>query len=394
MTLSVTINAHQLGLLIDKTSNHMGSEDIEQLHGIRLDVDARYLHAVASDRYTLAVARYGLNHDDTDQEPWARTIPGEHLPALREWVGSHKGAAWITIEAGEDRLVFDSPQTTYSVAVTRGQEYPDWRGILRTLTENTVDSEPFPAFRTPYLVRFGTTENILRVRLTADMKAALLFGEDFIGAVMPARYAGIAPAEQETFATAFDAWRWTLAAGAKGVDMADLPMPEPYRYEATKDVSETTEGLLQEVLHSGNELHDTDYKADHALWDAYIRIGAVAWMAYRYLDALHNVDPRAARKVVEDTAEQLDSGEIGEWAWDSAEEAGFDPKKWDDDYEKAVADQRAKSAPEWAVRMAKGLNEARLAGIEVRVDDNPHVTFDAEAEEWVAVKPQPAENAA
>ena len=186
--MSVTINAHQLGRLIDKTINHMGSEYVEMLHGIRLDVDARYLHAVASDRYTMAVARYGLNQDDTDQDAWVRTIPAEHLPALRGWISSHQGDQLVTIEAGEDRLVFDSARTTYSVAVVRGLEFPDWRGILRAIAENSIEGEPFPRFNSSFLARFNDC-GIIRVRLAADMKAALLFGDEFIGAVMPVRRA-------------------------------------------------------------------------------------------------------------------------------------------------------------------------------------------------------------
>lgn len=387
--MSVTINAHQLGRLIDKTINHMGSEYIEMLHGIRLDVDARYLHAVASDRYTMAVARYALT--DNEDEPWTRTIPAVHLPALREWISSHQGDQKITIEAGEDRVVFDSARTTYSVAVNRGLEFPDWRGILRTLAENTIEGEPFPRLNSKYLARFDDC-GIVRVRLTADTKAALLFGEEFIGAVMPVRYAGLEPGEEETFATAFNAWHWTLAAGSKGADMDGMPLPEYSRYEASTDVQDTGEGLLRSVLQSTSNAVDTSYFDDDSeAWYAHIRSGVANWRAFRYLDALTKVDPRVAAQVVADTAEELDDGALGEWAWDVAEKAGHNPKKWDEDYTNALAARAAEKPPMWATRLATGLNAARLAGISFRVEDNPHVVFDAEAEEWKAVRPQPAE---
>ncbi|MDX3549548.1 hypothetical protein PV724_44545 [Streptomyces europaeiscabiei] len=392
--MSVTINAHQLGRLIDKTSNHMGGERVEVLHGIRFDVDARYLHAVASDRYTFAVARYGLNHDDLDQKPFAALLPASHVRALREWLRTMKGAEQITLEVADGRLVFKADKTEVNVLVDTSLEFPDWRGILRTLTENTVDDQPFPCLNSSYLARFDTGD-ILRVRLTADMKAALLFGEDFIGAVMPARYAGLGPAEQESFATAFNAWHWTLAAGAKDTDMADLPKPESPRYEATKDVEETAEVLLRGVLRSTSNAFDTrHFDEDHEAWYAHIRAGVSDWMSYRYLDALYQVDPRAAQAVVTDTAEQLDSGEIGEWAWDAAEKAGHNPQKWHDDYEKALSSQAADKPPLWALKLAAGLNAAKNFGIGIRVDDNPHVVFDAEADEWKAVKTEPAKTTA
>lgn len=391
--MSVTINAHQLGRLIDKTIDHMGSEYVEMLHGIRLDVDDRYLHAVASDRYTMAVARYALT--DNEDEPWARTIPAEYLTALREWISSHQGDSWVTIEAGEDRLVFDSARTSYSVALNRGLEFPDWRGILRKLTENTIEGEPFPCINSRYLARFGATEGILRVRLAGDMKAALLVGEDFIGAVMPARYAGLGPVEHESFATAFNAWHWTLAAGSKDADMDAMPLPEYPKYAAYTDVQETGKGLLQSVLQSTSNAVDTSYYEDDSeAWYAHIHASVANWRAFRYLDALAKVDPRAAAEVVADTAEQLDDGALGEWAWDEAEKAGHNPKKWDDDYATALRERAAEKPPLWATRLATGLNAARSAGIAFRVEDNPHVAFDDEASEWKAVKPQPAETAA
>ena len=391
--MSVTINAHQLKLLLDKTVNHMGSEYVEPLHGIRLDVDARYLHAVASDRYTMAVARYGLNPDDTDQDPWVRTIPAKHLPALREWISSHQGDQLVTIEAGEDRLVFDSARTTYSVAVVRGLEFPDWRGILRAIAENSIEGEPFPRFNSSFLTRFNDC-GIIRVRLAADMKAALLFGDEFIGAVMPVRRAelGQGDVEQETFATAFNAWHWTLAAGSKGADMGDMPKPQYSRYEASTDVQDTGEGLLRSVLQSTSNALDTSYYDDDSeAWYAHIHSSVANWRAYRYLDALAKVDPRVAAQVVADTAEELDDGALGEWAWDVAEKAGHNPKKWDEDYEKALRERAAEKPPLWATRLAVGLNAARCAGISFSVEDNPHVVFDEKQQEWSAVKPQPTE---
>lgn len=389
--MSITINAHQLGLLIDKTIAHVGDETIKPLHGIRLDADGRYLYTVASDRYTLAVARYRLNHGDTAQEPWACTLPGASLKALREWTASHKGAVSITIQAGEDTVVFSSEQATFSVSVDRGLEFPDWRGLIRTITEYAVEDRPFPAFASVMLARFGSAEDYFRLRVTADQKAALLVAEDFIGAVMPTRHAGLGPVTVETFDKARDLWQWTLAAGGRGVDMETaMPEAEPPAYEAPKTVREAGGGLLEEVLNSTDDLHAADYHGDRDLWNANIRIGCAAWIAYRYLDALNQADPRLARETVADVAEQLDSGEIAEWAWDAAESAGFDPEQWRNEHAEAVAARRAKQAPEWAERLAMGLNAARLAGIGFRIDDNPHVVYDEQAEQWTAVKPETA----
>ncbi|MET9727715.1 hypothetical protein [Streptomyces zaomyceticus] len=389
--MSITVNAHQLGLLIDKTIAHIGDETIKVLHGIHLDVDGRYLYAVASDRYTLAAARYQLNHDDTAQEPWARLIPGTILTALREWVRGHHGGVSITIEADEDTVAFNSPQATFSVTTDRGLEFPDWRGILRTLTEHAADEAPFPAFDSSKLAKFGSADSFFRIRVTTDETAALLIAEDFIGAVMPARFSGLSPVSVENFDKARDLWQWTLATGGSGTDM-DTAMPKavPNTDGAPDTVRDAGAGLLQEVLNSTSDLHDVDYHTDNELWIANIRIGCAAWVAYRYLDALHQADPRLAQEIVADVAEQLDCGEIGEWAWGTAESAGFDPEQWRENHSKAVIARREKRAPEWAERLAMGLNVAKAAGIGFRVEDNPHVVYDEQAEQWTAVQPKTA----
>ena len=389
--MSITINAHQLGLLIDKTINHIGDEAIKPLHGIRLDVDGRYLYTVASDRYTLAVARYRLNHGDTAQEPWACTIPADSLRALREWTASRKGGINVTIQLNDAVVTFGSEQATFSVSVDRGLEFPDWRGLIRTITEYAAEDQPFPAFAGAMLARFGNAEDYFRVRVAADQKAALLVSEDFIGAVMPARFAGLGPVTVETLDKARDLWQWTLAAGGKGVDMETaMPEAEPPAYEAPKTVRDAGGGLLQEVLNSTDDLRAADYDAERDLWNANIRIGCAAWIAYRYLDALNQADPRLAQQTVADVAEELDAGEIAEWAWDKAESAGFNPEKWQSEHAAAMADWRAKRAPEWAERFAMGLNVAKAAGIGFRVEDNPHVVYDEQAERWTAVKPASA----
>jgi hypothetical protein len=392
--VSVTINAHQLKLLIDKTVNHIGYEDLEPLHGIRLDVDSQYVYAVATDRFTIAAARYQLLHADQNQEPWGRLIPAVHLRTLREWIDTMKGAEYITVSTAKDRLVFVGSQADLTISTDTSLEFPDWRGLLRGINAQTVEGEPFPALNPAFLNRWSTAGQSLRTRVTADRKAVLFFGEDFIGAQMPSTGGSIGPAKDQTFESAHSLWLWTLAAGGTNVDMASLPQPEPNNYEAPKSVAETGEGLLREVLRSTRDVTDTDYETDRELWHAHIRIAVANWMAYRYLDALHNVDPREAQDVAGHVAEQLDSGEIGEWAWDAAEQGGHKPQQWQDEYEKAVAEQNAKTAPAWAERLALALNAARLADIGFRVEPNSHVAFDEASGQWAALKPQPADTTA
>lgn len=339
--MTVTINAHRLLSLIDKTSSHMGSELVETLHGIRIDVDARYLYAVASDRYTIGVARYELNQGDQNQEPWARTIPAEHVRTLREWLDAMKGAGLITISAARDRLVFEGPATDFSIAVSTSLEFPDWRGILRKQVEDAALGAAFPALNPGFLARFNNN-GILRARLTADDKPLLVFADDFLGAQMPVRHAGIYPCKDESFKDAHQAWLWTLAAGSKDADMdgAAFADEDRSRYDVTTDIRETGETLLQQALRSLWEMHgkSKDHPGEfleHCLTAVH------AWTAFRYLDALYNADPRTAQAIVSETAGELEDGAIGEYAWEAAEAAGFNPQEWNDDYEARKAERAA-----------------------------------------------------
>lgn len=345
--MSIALNAHQLGRLIDKTRCHIGSEFNEQLHGIRLEADNARLYAVATDRYTIAAARHLLSADH-DGEPVARTIPASALPALREWLSIQPGHGTIDITTSQGRLEFTGPHGALGLAVTDNLEFPDWRSLLNTIAQQATENAPFPALDSGFLQRWVDSGDILRVRIAADRKAVMVFGDNFIGAQMPTRYAGIGPCPDETFEQAQGLWADSLAAGKASLDMsADLPEEEPRsRYEVTVDIRETAEALLRQTLRSnsdmlGKSINNPDEFRAHA------SAGVHAWMAFRFLDALYTADPKMSASVVAETAGQLDSGEIGEFAWDAAETAGHDPQKWQDDYE-AHLKRRATAAAETA----------------------------------------------
>ncbi|MFI1202746.1 hypothetical protein ACH4VR_25440 [Streptomyces sp. NPDC020883] len=102
--MPVTLNAHQFGCLIDRVIDHIDDELTEQLHGIRLDADDTYLYAVASDRRTLAAARY--RHRVLDGRRFACTLPAASLRMLREWTGAQPGRDTVSLTLEATRLQF------------------------------------------------------------------------------------------------------------------------------------------------------------------------------------------------------------------------------------------------------------------------------------------------
>ncbi|MFH9798041.1 hypothetical protein [Streptomyces virginiae] len=383
--MSVTINAHSLGRLLDKVTGHIGGDHVEVIHGVRLEVDSTYLYAVASDRYTMAAARYRHGGEENG-EPFARTIPARCLRSLREWTTLQEGQHSIAVSTEPGRLVFTSPAGDLRIAVTDNMEFPDWRGLIRGALDQPACEEPFTALNAGFLSRWSAAGDVLRVRVPAEDKAVAVFATDFVGLQMPIRYSGVGPVPKQSFGDAKGTWAWTLSGGADALDMAKaMPADDDRpRYYAPTDLREVGEDLLRQVLRSNTDMHGKSGDQPEE-FRAHV-VGAVSgWAAYRYLDALHKADPRLAAEIVTDVAEQLDSGEIGEFAWDAAEAAGFDPQKWDDEYQNHLAEQAEKKQGSFADRLAAALNEVRRHGIGFTVEDNAHVAFDEQHDEWTAI---------
>lgn len=341
--MSVTINAHQLGRLIDKVRSHISNEYIEVLHGIRLDTDATHLHAVASDRFTVAAARYRLNTDQQGQEPWARTIPADWLKPLREWTRAHGGGDTITISLVPGRVIFGTEHTDLRIPVADDQEFPNWRSLLNRIAATIPAKFAFPVVDSRMLTRWADTGDTLRVHVTTDLTAMLLFGEDFIGAQMPKRYSGVGPSAESTFAEALAQWP-TLDDNNEA--LADLPTEDRPRWQAASTIPDMAEALLQQTLRSTSDLLGAP-SDDPGACASFALAGVKAWSAYRFLDALHKADPRLAAQTVAELGEELDAGDFSQDAWEIAAKAGHDPQKWSDDYEahlKKVAEKRATAA--------------------------------------------------
>ncbi|WP_329595888.1 hypothetical protein OG195_44790 (plasmid) [Streptomyces sp. NBC_01362] len=346
--MSITITSHQLGRLIARTADHIGDDLTPALHGIRLDADTEYLYAVATDRFTIAAARYRHHKPDSENTapaaPFARTIPATALPALREWIRTMPGHDPVTVTPADDRIRFAAPTGELAITIDPDAEFADWRGLLRGVTEQTPNTgEPvFPALGTRLQARWQSADGVVRVRATGDHQPVLVVGEDFLGAQMPTRTRrdGFST-DTDTLATLDDvrtAWQDAFSTGPAITPQTALPSPPQLRDEASKTISEVAEDLLKQALHSTRLLTAVDTSEATA---ALATAGVTAWAAYRYLDALHTADPHLAATVVAETAEELDDGAISEWAWDAARAAGHDPQQWQTELQERQARKQA-----------------------------------------------------
>ena len=72
MTDYPTVSSRRLASLIRQVIDHAGTDERSDLHAVRLESDGKHLYAIATDRYTLAVARERLDSDlNPDPKPFS-----------------------------------------------------------------------------------------------------------------------------------------------------------------------------------------------------------------------------------------------------------------------------------------------------------------------------------
>jgi hypothetical protein len=322
-----TLNAHKLARLLDSTAPHMAdSALIPQIHGIRLDCDGRTLHAVATDRYTLAVARAGLRQPT---DPFALTLPAADLPYLRAWTNAHHGHEFIRITPDltpdRARAVFTDDRdhgtaSTMAFPVAAGA-FPDWRPLLHTALAAELDTARQTAIDTRLLERWTTAGDTVTIRQTTGLRPLVITaGPDFIGFQMPMRPLREAPDHTDVVTS------WT-GTGHPRVEMVAPP---------TAVLPDEIARLLKRTLRADIDLVTAgDRDEDRTRFDYALTRGIDSWTSYRLLDALRIADPDLAERTLRDLHDQLESdeiGEIGELAHDAATGEGLDPNAWIEEF--------------------------------------------------------------
>ncbi len=331
-----TINAHKLQRLIKQTRPHVSPDDtLPPIHGIRFECDGVHIHALATDRYTFAVARAKVR-EETDT--WTTTISEDYLGWFTAWLETHEGDTILDLAATGDGLAVTDDRGTL-VVPAKDHTFPKWQSLFRDAMTDAARSGDMVSVDTKMLARWKHADTHLRTWQTEPEKPLLLVGDDFIGLQMPARYSG----DAKDRAAVLSDWSGTLGKGGKPAKITVPPPPGA--------VAEMEKGMLHRTLQSTAEMFnaDTDTDKGRAAFIAWVHSGSYAWSAYRILQALKKADPDLAESTVRDLNEQLESGEIGEWAWDEAESAGHNPQQWHDDYEahlkKLDEEQAAETTP-------------------------------------------------
>jgi hypothetical protein len=223
--------------LLTQLAPHAGTDDtLPQLRGIHLECDGVYVYGVATDRYTVAVARRAvrlLGEDDSPRERWALFLPRESWPLVRHVAdvaasaktglpGLLSLAPVASVPGGPERLTVTTAHHTVTViaAPTAGyavvedpQPFPDWRQLLRKYLGAEVGG-PFEGLLAPaYLGRWRTAQLDRGAPLTVwSARGAVLVaaGSDFVGVQVPVLRSAQPTAPRP--GTVQQAWQHDLAA--------------------------------------------------------------------------------------------------------------------------------------------------------------------------------------
>lgn len=335
MDRTAALTAYQLANLLQKVDPHIGRHTgYASISGVLLDSDGTRIHAVATDRHTLAVARQQIAFRAA---PWSLLINAEELQddlaALRTWIASHRGEHNILLTAGDHQLTVTSRRGRIVLPARDGAVFPQWRGLIRTAIEHEPGQAPYTGLSTDLLARWKTADYNVRTWQPAPDKPLVVITDDFIGLQMPTRPRR--PDEAPTLAEDHDTWADSLGGGDK-VELADTLTPGEAANLDERDnpVVNAQTDLLRTTLCAVQDVMDTPTR-NLDLFHARVGHAAHGWMAYRFLEALRKTDPSLARRVVDTVTEEIDGGEIGEFVWDAAITAGHNPQQWRKEYNEA-----------------------------------------------------------
>lgn len=309
-----TLNARKFLRLLEATAPHSGSENQPVLHGIRLDSDGTVLHAVATDRFTLAIARAQLREATAS---WALTIPTPDVAWLTTWLKAQPGDTILTLSPTGDTFTVTAGKTTLTLAA-RKDTFIAWRDVVRTGLANPLSPSPLTALGTDLLTRWATAGQRLRVWQPAADKPLVLTAEDFLGLQMPIR-----TTDSPTQDTITGAWTGSLGTGNSPAELGPA-------WPAFDKTAEFDEQVLRQTLRATAAATDTD---NRDLFHAWIHAGIYAWSAHRLLAALRTADPDLAESTIRNLNAELEDGAFSEYAWDAARDAGHNPDQWQQEYE-------------------------------------------------------------
>lgn len=192
--MSVNTSAHDLHRMLTQIAPHVSDDDtLPTLTAVRIEAEAGNLFTLATDRYTMAVARIGT----VETENWQAYIPVESLPAVLAWlhVAGHS-VVQVAASRDDDTIALTLSTATSNMRIAAESHnyahYPNWRKTISEQLEAEMGPVPMTSFTTEFLARWKDAGTVLHAWQAGPRKALVLADDDglFLGLQMPVRWEG------------------------------------------------------------------------------------------------------------------------------------------------------------------------------------------------------------
>jgi hypothetical protein len=190
--VSVSLSAYDLHKALTQIAPHVSDDfTLPVINSARIEADGGNLFAIATDRYTMAVARIGIVETAT----WQAHIPSEQLPTVIAWLHA-AGTITITVEVATDgdltRLTFDDGAGGLRIETdTSGYgHFPDWRKYVSEHLSEPSEPISGSGLDAGFLARWQHAGERFRAWQAGSHKPLILMDDDatFIGMQMPVRW--------------------------------------------------------------------------------------------------------------------------------------------------------------------------------------------------------------
>ncbi|MFD8577333.1 phiSA1p31-related protein [Streptomyces virginiae] len=190
--MPVNTSAFDLHRMLKQIAPHVSDDDtLPTLTAVRIEAEAGNLFVLATDRYTMAVARIGT----VETEKWQAYIPVESLPAVLAWLHVAGNSVVQVAATGDgDMIALTLSTATSNMRIAaEGRDYahyPNWRKTISEQLEADMELVPMTSFTTEFLARWQDAGTVLHAWQAGPRKALVLADDDgmFLGLQMPVRW--------------------------------------------------------------------------------------------------------------------------------------------------------------------------------------------------------------
>jgi hypothetical protein len=197
-----SIATSELRRMLQQVEPHMADDvTLPVLNAVHLEAHRGYLFAVASDRYTLAVARNALLGAD---ETWRAMVPAADLPTVLAWLKASDETVEITVAdllpATEltTELTLTGKGSAVKLTAELGTGFPQWRTIIHSTLVTPLQPVEVSTWTTKYFARWKHADKVLHAMWSGPKSPMVLTDREgsFIGMQMPVNEGDAAPTHE------------------------------------------------------------------------------------------------------------------------------------------------------------------------------------------------------